>query len=86
MVVAIAKGPHSLHHSLKVIGGEDVFKVELYLCLDTQLYLNQIFVYTFCCTKHEVSNRKGLKPTREREFAIILCAATIYNLFLGAIL
>jgi len=26
-VVAIAKGPHSLHHSLKVIGGEDVFEV-----------------------------------------------------------
>ena len=85
MVVAIAKGPHSLHHSLKVIVGEDVFKVELYLCLDTQIYLKQIFVYTFYWTKHGVSNRKGLKPTTEREFAIILCAATIYNLFPEAI-
>ena len=74
MVVAIAKGPHSLHHSLKVIVGEDVFKVELYLCLDTQIYLKQIFVYTFYWTKHGVSNRKGLKPTRERVCNNLMCS------------
>ena len=48
MMVAIAKGPHSLHNSLKVIEGEDVFKLELYQCLDTTVILKtRILVYTF---------------------------------------
>ena len=84
MVVTIAKGPHSLHNSLKVIRGEDVSKLVLYLNdvvrRDTLKIGFRFYLYIGLGMKSQTKRPKA------NELAVILCALTIYNSFLGAIL
>lgn len=68
-MVTIAKGPHSLHHSPKVIAGEeDVFKVEGFIYFLIRNFSQNRFSFA---PFYPTMILKQKKPKATEEFAII---------------